>query len=167
MRSGFCVALALWCVLLSAGGGALATVAPGDPLPSFSLPDVATGNVVEVKGLFEGHVGALVFMQTSCAACRAELMALSGLARKYPELRVVAVSVDSGGANRVARYREGYAFSFPFVHDPAYTAPGYFGFSFTPALVLVNRQGSVALLKGGYNPADEALLEKDIAELLP
>jgi peroxiredoxin len=104
-------------------------------------------------------------MQTSCAACRQELLALKDLRGKYPELKVVAISVDSGNPARVARYREHFGFDFPFVHDPDFKTPELFGFSFTPALVLVAKDGTIGLLKGGYRPGDEVELERKILEL--
>ena len=134
--------------------------------PALTLPDVTMGRDLDVKKLFSGSVGALVFMQTSCAACRKELNAFSEMLKKHPALKVVAVSVDSGGGNRVDRYREGYGFTFPFVHDPEFKSPEIFGFSFTPALVLVGKDGKIAQLKGGFRPGDETALESKIAEMV-
>lgn len=139
--------------------------AEGDPLPAITLPDAATEKPVDVGAVFQGGVGAISYMQTSCAACRQELLALKDLRGKYPELKVVAISVDSGNPARVARYREHFGFDFPFVHDPDFKTPELFGFSFTPALVLVAKDGTIALLKGGYRPGDEVELEKKILEL--
>ena len=137
----------------------------GDDFPVLQLPDVETGVVVEVRPQAD-RVLAVVYMQTSCAACRKELLALKTLKTKYPALDVVAVSVDSGSPARVRRYKEHFGFDFPFVHDPEFRTPGQFGFSFTPALVLVDRAGKIALLKGGYRPGDERELELRIQGLL-
>lgn len=139
--------------------------AEGDPLPALTLPDAATEKPVDLGAFFQGSVGAISYMQTSCAACRQELLALKDLRGKYPELKVVAISVDSGNPARVARYREHFGFDFPFVHDPDFKTPELFGFSFTPALVLVAKDGTIGLLKGGYRPGDEVELEKKVLEL--
>ncbi|WP_025322899.1 TlpA family protein disulfide reductase [Deferrisoma camini] len=165
----------LWCwvVVLLAGmtiGVATAPAAEryaqGEAFPSLNLPDVEGGRTVDVKDYLSGSVGAVVFMQTSCAACRKELLALKELRERYPGIRVVAISVDSGSPARVKRYREHFGFQFPFLHDPEFKTPGLFGFSFTPALVLVDGAGTIALLKGGYRPGDEKVLETRIRELL-
>ncbi len=145
-------------------GGARAA-AEGDAFPAMSLADVDRETTVDVGGLFQGKVGALAFMQTSCAACRKELEALRDLRAKYPALAVVVVSVDSGSPARVQRYKEHFGFDFPFLHDPEFQTPALFGFSFTPGLVLVNKAGSIGLVKGGYRPGDEVELERRIAEL--
>ncbi|GAB4249406.1 MULTISPECIES: TlpA family protein disulfide reductase [Deferrisoma] len=138
----------------------------GDPLPPFQLADVENGQVVDVGAMAGSGVLAVTYMQTSCAACRKELLALKDLAARYPKLRVVAISVDSGSPARVKRYKEHFGFDFPFLHDPEFKTPELFGFSFTPALVLVGSDGKIALLKGGYRPGDENELEAKLQELL-
>lgn len=151
-------------VFVSAAGGAWAA-GVGDALPEISLVDVTKDSAVDLAGLVAGSPGAIAYMQTSCAACRKELMALKELEEKYPDLKVVAISVDAGNPARVARYREHFAFSFPFLHDPDFRTPELFGFSFTPALVMVDRDGKIAMLKGGFRPGDEAEIEKQVLKL--
>ncbi|MHB8764746.1 MAG: peroxiredoxin family protein, partial [Deferrisomatales bacterium] len=94
-----------------------------------------------------------------------ELQALQELAPRFPQLEVVVVSVDSGSPARVKRYKEHFGFNFAFLHDPEFKTPELFGFSFTPALVLVGRDGKIAVLKGGYRPGDEAEIEAKVAAL--
>jgi len=139
--------------------------AVGDPLPELKLLNVASNATDDVAVLVQGGVGAISYMQTSCAACRKELMALKDLQAKYPELKVVAISVDSGNPARVKRYQEHFAFEFSFLHDPDFKSPELFGFSFTPALVLVGKDGKIALLKGGFRPGDEVELDQKLLEL--
>jgi peroxiredoxin len=146
-------------------GGVHAAAKEGEPFPALSLADVQTGTVKELGAAFRGAVGAVVYMQTSCAACRKEMTALKDLQVKFPQFKVVVVSVDSGSPERVARYREHFGFEFPFFQDPDFKTPELFGFSFTPALVLVDKEGKIALLKGGYRPGDEVDLEKRIGVL--
>lgn len=146
-------------------GASSAAAGPGDPLPPISLVDTATSQPAEVGALLKGSVGALVYMQTSCAACRKELSFLKDLQLKYPQFKVVAVSVDAGEPDRVLKYREHFAFEFPFLHDPDFKTPELFGFAFTPGLVLVGRDGTVALVKGGYRPGDETEVEGKVAAL--
>jgi peroxiredoxin len=161
------IAIGLICLGIASTGALPAlAAAEGEPFPALTLPDVTMGRDLDVKKHFSGSVGALVFMQTSCAACRKELNAFSEILKKHPTLKIIAVSVDSGGGNRVDRYREGYGFTFPFVHDPEFKTPEIFGFSFTPALVLVGKDGKIAQLKGGFRPGDETALESKIAEMV-
>jgi peroxiredoxin len=161
----FLASLPVAALLAGSAGPAFAAAAAGDPLPSISLSDTATGQPVEVGTLMKGSVGALVYMQTSCAACRKELMALKDLQAKYPKLKVVVVAVDSGAPERVVNYREHFGLDFPFLHDPEFKTPDLFGFSFTPGLVLVGKDGKVAQIKGGYRPGDEVDMEAKIVAL--
>ena len=55
---------------------------------------------------------------------------------------------------------------FPFLQDSKFETPGLFDFAYTPALVLVDKEGKIAKLKGGYRPGDESELEKTISGLL-
>jgi peroxiredoxin len=139
--------------------------AVGDPFPQLRLNDVETGEVVDVKEAVGGSVGAVVFMQTSCGVCRKELMALKDIGINNPSLRVVAVSADSGSPGRVANYKKTNGFPFRFVHDPEFEAGSRFGFKFTPGMILTRRDGTIALVKGGYKPEDLPGLEKTIDEL--
>lgn len=159
------LALAWVAALCLSWAGVSAAAAVGDALPPLSLPDASTGQPAEAGALLKGSVGAVVYMQTSCAACRKELTALKDLQTKFPQFKVVAVSVDTGEPDRVARYREHFAFDFPFLHDPDFKTPELFGFSFTPGLVLVGKDGKIALLKGGYRPGDEMEIGTKIAAL--
>jgi hypothetical protein len=43
--------------------------------------------------------------------------------------------------------------------------PELFGFSFTPGLILVGKDGNIAQLKGGYRPGDEVDIEVKIRAL--
>lgn len=158
---GAFAALAAWGLPLPA----TAAGAVGDPLPELKLLNVASNATDDVAALVQGGVGAVSYMQTSCAACRKELMALKDLQAKYPELKVVAISVDSGNPARVKRYQEHFGFEFAFLHDPDFKTPELFGFSFTPALVLVGKDGKIALLKGGFRPGDEVELDQKILQL--
>ncbi|MBI5017081.1 MAG: TlpA family protein disulfide reductase [Deltaproteobacteria bacterium] len=157
--------LALLAVGSAPGTGIAAAAGVGDPLPAISLVDASTEKPVQVAEALKGAVGVLVYMQTSCAACRKELTALKDLQGKYPKLKVVAVSVDAGGPERAVSYKKNFGFEFPFLQDPEFKTPELFGFSFTPGMVLVGKDGNVAFIKGGFRPGDEAEIEAKIMAL--
>jgi len=162
-------AAAIWMGVFMALAGVAASAeaaAVGDPLPSVVLPEIESGQSQDVRDLVAGRPAALIYMQTSCAACRKELLAFKALKSKYPQLVVVVISVDAGTPARVKRYKEHFKFDFEFLHDPEFQTPEVFGFSFTPALVLVDKAGNIALLKGGYRPGDEKAIETKIQTLL-
>lgn len=162
-RGGLALVLA---VSFAAAFGPVAYgAAEGEPLPKMELADVRSGSMTELSEFLAGSVGAVIFMQTSCAACKKELIAFKDIAGRHADLKVAVISVDTGPASRVDRYRDSNDFPFPFFHDPGFSTPGLFGFSFTPALVLVEKTGKIALLKGGFRPGDEVELEKKIEKL--
>lgn len=164
-RWGWALRFLVCCGLLAGAVNAFAA-GEGDPMPAMKLLDVSTGADMAVSEHLAGSVGAIVYMQTSCAACRKELIALKEISAKYPGLKIIAISVDSGNPARVKRYQDHFGFDFPFLHDPDFATPELFEFSFTPALVLVDKAGKIAQLKGGYRPGDEVALEEKIAALL-
>lgn len=158
--------LLLGLALVFGASNAQSAAKEGDLLPTISLTEVSTNTVKDVGTVLKGSVGALVYMQTSCAACRKELTALKELLVKFPTCKVAVISVDAGGPERVVKYKEHFGFEFPFFQDPEFKTPDLFGFSFTPALVLVDRDGKIAQLKGGFRPGDEAELEKRFSALI-
>jgi len=160
-----CKALALGIALIVSNGWPSWGAAVGDPLPALTLPEVGSGRPLDVAAHGAGGVLAVVFMQTSCAACRQELLLLKELQTRYPGLKVVAVCVDSGPEARVERYKEHFELPFVFVHDPDFKTPGLFGFSFTPGVVLADQAGRIAFVKGGYGQGDEAVLTQKVGEL--
>lgn len=137
----------------------------GDVLPSISLPDVDTNVETDVGKELSGKVGAIVYMQTSCAVCRRELRFFNELSSKY-DFKVIAISVDADSPERVVKYKEHFGFKFNFLQDKEFTTPGLFGFAYTPALVLVDKNGKIALLKGGFRPGDDVALEEKISGLV-
>ena len=136
----------------------------GDPLPKVILNNIKTNQASTLSELTAGKVSIVVYMQTSCAACRKELEAIKNMAQYVPELVVVAISVDAGSPARILKYIEHYQFPFEFLHDPSFTTPELFGFSYTPATVIVGCDGKIILLKGGFRRGDEKKLLEIIQE---
>jgi thiol-disulfide isomerase/thioredoxin len=130
----------------------------GDKLAEFSLADGVTGDTVSLAKDFVGKskVLAVSFMNTSCSACNAEIRLLSQMAGKYPDLKVIAMAVDARGAAVVKSYNENNKYKVSYVLDPEYTQPPRYGFSYTPALILADKDGKIFYMKGGFNPIKES-----------
>ena len=154
------VALITLTVSISLAGEA----AVGDPCPKIMLNDVKTNQASSLNEISKGKVTVIVYMQTSCAACRKELESIKNMMQYVPELVVVAISVDAGSPARILKYIEHYQFPFEFLHDPSFTTPELFGFSYTPATVIVGKDGKILQLKGGYRRGDEKKLLEIIQE---
>ncbi len=157
--------IAVMCLLLGAwASAALAADAPktatpkvlgvGDMVADFNLTDGLSGAPVSFSKdiLGKTKLTAISFMNTACSACAAEIRFFSQLAGKYPELRLVAIAVDSRGEAVVKSYNDHNKFNASYVLDPEFTQPPKYGFNFTPAVLLVDKSGKIVHVKGGFNP---------------
>ena len=141
----------------------------GDKVADFKLADGLTGKEVSFGKDFLGKskLLAISFMNTSCSACNAEVRLLSVLAGKNPDLKVIAMAVDSRGEAMVKVYNENNKFNVSYVLDPEFTQPRRYGFNYTPGLILADSAGKIVVVKGGFNPvADGDMLRKEIESRL-
>jgi thiol-disulfide isomerase/thioredoxin len=139
----------------------------GDRAPNFELPDGLSGEIVELNSLLGESVVALTFMNTSCGACRAEVSLLSKLATKHEgKLKVYLIAVDIRGEKLVKAYAESNRYNVGYLLDPTFTIPPLYGFSYTPALVLLDKEGNIIYKKGGYGSGDGQVLIDAIEEKL-
>ena len=136
----------------------------GEDVPKVILNDVKTNQAVTLNEISKDKVTIVVYMQTSCAACRKELEEIKNMVTYVPELNVIAISVDAGSPARIVKYIEHYQFPFTFLHDPSFKTPELFGFSYTPATVVIGKNGKILDLKGGYRRGDEKKILEVVQE---
>lgn len=109
------LALALFCAL----SAATASGAENEPFPApnFALKDFRTGKVVNL-GDFRGKPVVINFCYAGCPPCRWEAPSLRKLAKKHPEIVVLAISsshLDDNGA--FAAFVSKYRWDFPVLLD--------------------------------------------------
>ena len=145
-------------VAAAAPDEAFRPLAPGDSAPLFAAVTLE-GDSVRVGGPGAQPLTLLNIWATWCASCREELADLDRLQREMGPrgLRVVAVSVDRGGAEKVARFIRAQRASFTVVHDPearvreAYQAVG------VPESYLISPNGKILWRHaGGLHGTPEA-----------
>ncbi len=140
----------------------------GDPAPDFALPTLDGAEVTfskDIKGKHEATI--LLFMTTSCSACQAELAAVDGVARKEGDkVGLYCVVVDARGKATVAPFAETYKYSATYLLDPAFDVPRKFGFSYTPSVVVLDKEGKIVYKKGGYMPGDEDVLAEKVMGMI-
>jgi peroxiredoxin len=148
--------------LLAAGAQALDE---GARLPEIGLNDLS-GKRVDVASL-KGKVVIVDFWATWCAPCKQELPLLEKLYQKYKArgLVIVGVSVDQEEAN-VGAFVKQLKLSFPVVHDKAHAVADRVKPPKMPSSYVVDRNGVVRHLHGGFRSGDEAKLESEINALL-
>jgi len=126
----------------------------GQQVPEFSLPGL-DGQPVSFRRDIRGKapLTAILFMTTACSACYDEIREISEFASKHPgKVDALAVAVDLRGAQTVGPYQQSNRFRVKYLLDPKFSLPRVFGFHYTPSLVVVDANGVILHMKGGYAP---------------
>ena len=134
-------------------------------MPSFSLPDVVTGDMVDSKD-FDGKTLLVTFFATWCPPCMQEVPDLISLQNQYAEqgFSVVALSVDQGGMSVVKKLVEKRSINYPVLLADSSTARNFGGVVGIPTSFLINSKGHVVKKYPGYVP--HTILENDIKRIM-
>ncbi len=141
------------------------SVSASKSMPSFSLPDVVTGDMVDSKD-FDGKTLLVTFFATWCPPCMQEVPDLISLQKQYAEkgFSVVALSVDQGGMGVVKKLVEKRSINYPVLLADSSTARNFGGVVGIPTSFLVNSKGHVVKKYPGYVP--HTILENDIKRIM-
>jgi len=144
------------------------TVRVGDPAPAFSLAS-RDGGTVTLSDL-RGRVVCVDFWATWCATCKTALPALDALARRprYENVRFVAINVDRDRelAERFLTQNLPEP-AMTMVHDAGGAVLARYGASGMPALYVIDRDGVVRHVEGGYETAALERVEHVLDGLVP
>ncbi len=151
-------------LLAGVAGHALA-LDSGAPLPEIGLTDLA-GKRVDLASL-RGKVVIVDFWASWCAPCKQEMPVLERLYKKYKSrgLVVVGVSVDQEAAN-VGSFIKQLKVTFPIVHDKAHSVADRFHPPRMPSSFIVDRNGVVRHVHGGFRASDAVSIESEVTALL-
>ena len=131
--------------------------------PEFTVPGVK-GDRIDLRDL-KGKAVLLNFWATWCAPCREEMPSMERLHHQYKDrgLRVVAISVDSAGADTVARFVKSLGLTFSIGLDPKQEVANRYGVRALPSTFLLDRNGNTAAMALGprdwSGPAAYAVIE--------
>ncbi len=143
------LALLLTSTLHALGAG---VVTVGSPITDNVILLDMTGKDADLKAMMNGRETLLVFFNTVCSNCIAELSYLDSLYEpKKSPVHPIAIGVDIGGPKVLAPFAEARKFRYPILSDADARVPGIFGLSFTPASVLVGADGKVKGVFTGYS----------------
>ncbi len=106
--------------------------------PALVLPTVDGGRV-DLQAL-HGRPVVLNFFATWCPPCAAEMGELTSFQSAHPEVTVVGVALDSGGAEQVREFARRHALNFKVVLADEATAASY-GVSVLPTTYVVQPDG--------------------------
>lgn len=119
---------------------------PGQPAPSFFLPDIASG--AEVHDPWADGPTVLVFFKVSCPVCQAVAPKVQAMADAG--VRVVGIGEDPPAA--LSTYAARFGQRVPTVSEPApYRVSSAYGLAAVPTLFLVDRAGLVQDTVGGWD----------------
>lgn len=137
----------------------------GDKLAPFSLMDPTTSKSYSFKDLAAGGKDVvLLFMQSACTLCVAEINEFVAASDDLKEkLNVALVSVDFDAA-RLPPYKEAYKIPFPLLHDKEGKVIDSAEFRSTPASVVLGADGVIKKRVEGYNRAEVKGLIKAYAK---
>ncbi|MFH1727781.1 MAG: TlpA disulfide reductase family protein [Pseudomonadota bacterium] len=135
----------------------------------FELPDL-TNKTHKLSSYF-GNVIILTFWATWCGYCRRELNSYKALHSKYEskDLKIIAVSVDSGGAIQVAPLAKNENYPFLMLLDPEGQNTRSYSVQAFPTTFLISKNGKIlASIQGalGWESNDaykllDALLDEE------
>ncbi len=121
----------------------------GDVVRAWEAKILGTSDLLNSAKLANKNY-ALVFVNSSCSSCRAELTEL----RSYEfggKLDIYIVSVDMNPERAFDIYKNAYQMPFPILDDSAYELGKLFDFSYTPATAIIGTDGKLAFRIGGYS----------------
>ncbi|MGH7355548.1 MAG: TlpA disulfide reductase family protein [Candidatus Rokuibacteriota bacterium] len=130
--------------------------------PEFKVPRLRSGSVTLTE--LRDRVVLLNFWATWCLPCKEEMPSMERLYRRHKEhgFTVVAISVDHGGADRVAAFVKTLGLTFPIGLDPKLDVANRYTVRALPSSFLIDRAGStvaVALGPRDWGAAAHAVVE--------
>lgn len=132
----------------------------GVEAPDFEAIDVRDGRLAHLSD-YRGQRLLLVFLTTTCSACRTVAVHLNSIMREYRD-DVATLVVCHGDQAACAEFARQVDLQPPLLADPANAIAERFDVRFTPFAFLLNESG-VVLVRGVANtwPQLEALLNEE------
>ncbi|MGA2384331.1 MAG: TlpA disulfide reductase family protein [Gemmatimonadales bacterium] len=160
-------------VVLAAGVMLLIKLAPeifpvevNSSAPAFQATDLKTGQPVTLAD-FKGQVVLLNVWATWCEPCKIEMPSMEQLEKELgPQgLKIVAVSIDEGGADVVRQFARDYGLTFRILRDPSGRIQRIYQTTGVPESFVINRRGII--VKKVIGAADwDATVNKDLVRRL-
>lgn len=129
--------------------------------PNFTLNDI-DGNRVQLSD-FDGQIRIVDFWATWCPPCKAEIPHFIALAKKYPKVAILGISLDQGGPKIVKEFAEEYGVNYPMLMANRETVQAFGDIRSIPTTFVIDQQGQIIKKYVGYRSQD--VFEKDILAL--
>ncbi len=138
----------------------------GSTAPAFTASDLKSGQTVSLAD-YKGQVVLLNVWATWCEPCKIEMPSMEQLEKEMgPQgLKIVAVSIDEGGADVVRQFARDYGLTFRILHDQSGRIQRIYQTTGVPESFVINRQGKI--VKKVIGAADwDATVNKDLMRRL-
>jgi thiol-disulfide isomerase/thioredoxin len=162
-----CIALSLILIVLTGAGWAAKEgrrPSVGKPAPAFSLPGLDSDDSVSIDAL-RGKVVFVDFWASWCLPCRQLMPRIAELKARYPELEVVAISVDAN-RDKAITFLRAVEPSLRAVRDGDHKVADAYGVERMPSSFLIDREGKLRFRHDGYAPDDMEMIEQRVRVLL-
>ena len=137
----------------------LGKVAPDFSLAGFSLEDTVTLSALK------GKVVLIDFWASWCMPCRQLMPRIAELKSRFPDVEVVAISVDTDRDKALTFIRAVEPALRP-VHDTAQKVAALYKVDKMPSSFIVDRQGVLRFRHDGYSVKSLASVERQLQLLL-
>ena len=142
----------------------------GDPSPVFSLPDLQNNYVFlrdysgkELRKPWKNktkYVVVMSFFATWCAPCKKEIPYLEKLKKEYAADKIKFFLIDVGEEREVLdSFLKKNSISLTVLHDRYQQTAEKFGATSLPRLIVIDKEGTISLIKKGFKNGDTFLKE--------
>jgi thiol-disulfide isomerase/thioredoxin len=154
-------------------GRETARVEVGARAPSLAVEDLATGDTVDLRDRYRGHVTLVNIWATWCIPCRQEMPAMQ---KAYARLKddgfiIAAVSIDEGGPETVRDFVREFGLTFDVLQDRSGRISTLYQTTGVPESFLLDKDGVIVKRVIGAHdwasPANIALIERLLGKLRP
>ncbi|MCW3061134.1 MAG: hypothetical protein JWQ02_2955 [Capsulimonas sp.] len=146
--------------------GALIPPSKAKTAPDFTIPEIATGRMVDLQTEARKQPIVFSFWATWCGPCREELPKLQALSEKYRG-RVQFYGVNSDDTLPVAKeFLAKNNLTFPMLLDNQHIAHNRYAIESIPMLFVVDTSGKVRSITEGYSIEASDRLPKVLDALL-
>jgi thiol-disulfide isomerase/thioredoxin len=159
-----CLALCLGLLVLTGAGWAAKRPSVGKPAPAFTLSGLEGGDSTSLSGL-QGKVVLVDFWASWCLPCRKLMPRIAALKARFPELEVVAISVDAN-RDKAITFLRAVEPSLRAVHDAEHAVADAYGVERMPSSFLIDGSGRLRFRHDGYSAKDLDAVERQIRLLL-
>lgn len=127
------------------------TLAPGEPAPEFSIPDIDGKNITLSQ--FRDKTVLIAFWSTWCSRCEEELVFLRNQFDGRDDVAVILINQDSEKTvpvKRIAALRAKLKLRFPIIVDTGLVLWDRFGINALPTSVVIGRNGKVLFIESNF-----------------